>query len=274
MFPMTDKGHASAPQTPSKPRRRSRTRVGSLEQQSLLARKTMPHLNPPGACVAVLASSDADWQQVSAWVTDELTSVVRLRSPDDLGTLDQRPDVVIADRAMLGGDSGVTLRRIRQRRLTATVVVTGARDLADVVHLLDCGADDAIPADWPVLRARLGAAVRRARAHNASLRVAVGDIVYDRERRLVVCAGTIVRLTKTEESLLDCLFNYMPRPVSVADLSAFVWGGEMTPARRNLVHVYVGYLRRKLSGSRQMEIRTVRGVGYELAAKLDDPARP
>jgi DNA-binding response OmpR family regulator len=270
---MTDKGHAPTSQAATRSRRRTRERVGSLDQQSSLARKTMPHLNPPGACVAVLTSSDGGWQQVSAWVSDELTSVIRLRSPDDLGALDRRPDLVIIERAMLG-DCGVTLRRIRQRRLTATVVVTGARDLADVVHLLDCGADDAIPADWPVLRARLGAAVRRARAFNASLRVAVGDIVYDRERRLVVCAGSIVRLTKTEESLLDCLFNYMPRPVSVAELSAFVWGGEMTSARRNLVHVYVGYLRRKLRGSRQMEIRTVRGVGYELAARPDVPPRP
>ena len=270
---MTNKGLASAPQAHPKPRRRSRARVGSLEQQSLLARKTMPHLNPPGACVAVLASRDALWQQVSAWVADELTSVIRLRSPDDLGALDDRPDVVIIDRAMLA-DCGVALRRIRQRRLTATVIVTEARSFADVEHLLDCGADDAIPADSPLLRARLGAAVRRARALNASLRVAVGDIVYDRERRLVVCAGAIVRLTRTEESLLDCLFNYMPRPVTVADLSAFVWGGEMTPARRNLVHVYVGYLRRKLRGSRQMEIRTVRGVGYELVSRQDGPARP
>lgn len=272
MFPMTDKGHTSTSPAHPNPRRRSHTRVGQVEQQSQLARKTMPHLNPPGACVAVLASSDADWQQVSAWVTDELTSIIRLRSPDDLAALDQRPDVVIVERALLG-DCGVTLRRIRQRRLTATVVVTGARDLADVVHLLDCGADDAIPADWPVLRARVSAAVRRARAHNASLRIAVGDIVYDRERRLVVCAGSIVRLTRTEESLLDCLFNYMPRPVTVADLAAFVWGGEMTSARRNLVHVYVGYLRRKLRGSRQMEIRTVRGVGYELVPRQDGPAR-
>ena len=163
MFPMTDKGHAFTSPAHPKPRRRSRVRVGALEQQSLLARKTMPHLNPPGACVAVLASSDAGWQQVSAWVTDELTSVIRLRSPDDLGALGQRPDVVIVERAMLT-DGGVTLRRIRQRRLTTTVIITGARDLADVEHLLDCGADDAIPADWPVLRARLGAAVRRARA--------------------------------------------------------------------------------------------------------------
>ena len=270
---MAKHGPDSSSQVLSKPRKRSRTRVGASEQQSLLARKTMPHLNPPGACVAVLASRDALWQQASAWVTDELTSVIRLRSPEDLGELDHRPDVVIVDRAMLG-DCGVALRRIRQRRLTATVIVTEARNFADVEHLLDCGADDAIPADSPLLRARLGAAVRRARALNASLRVAVGDIVYDREHRIVVCAGSIVRLTRTEESLLDCLFNYMPRPVSVAELSAFVWGGEMTPARRNLVHVYVGYLRRKLHGSRQMEIRTVRGVGYELAARQDDPARP
>jgi DNA-binding response OmpR family regulator len=272
MFPMTDKGHTSMTPARPKPRKRTRARVGSLEQKSLLARKTMPHLNPPGACVAVLVSSDVDWQQVSAWVTDELTSVIRLRSPDDLGALNDRPDVVIVERALLS-DSGVTLRRIRQRRLTATVVVTGARDLAEVEHLLDSGADDAIPAHSPVFRARLGAAVRRARALNASMRVAVGDIVYDREHRIVVCAGSIVRLTRTEEALLDCLFNYMPRPVSIEELSAFVWGGEMTPERRNLVHVYIGYLRRKLRGSRQMEIRTLRGVGYELAAKQDGPVR-
>jgi DNA-binding response OmpR family regulator len=270
---MVNQRTASTSQNRPKAPRRSRARVGSLDQRSSLARKTMPHLNPPGACVAVLAAGDADWQRVSAWMLDELTSVIRLRSPDDVGALDDRPDVVIVERALLG-DCGVALRRIRQRRLTATVVVTGARDLADVEHLLDCGADDAIPDGSPVLRARLGAAVRRARALNASLRVAVGDIVYDRERRLVVCAGSIVRLTRTEEALLDCLFNYMPRPVTVADLSAFVWGGEMTPARRNLVHVYVGYLRRKLGGSRQMEIRTVRGMGYELTAKQDGPARP
>jgi DNA-binding response OmpR family regulator len=263
---MVTQGPAFSSQTQPKPRRRSRARVGSLDQQSSIARKTMPHLNPPGACVAVLSPGDAAWQQVSAWMTHELTSVIRLRSPDDLGALDHRPDVVIVDRTMLA-DCGVTLRRIRQRRLTATVVVTGARDLADVERLLDCGADDAIPADSPLLRARLGASMRRARALNASLRVAVGDIVYDREHRIVVCAGSIVRLTRTEESLLDCLFNYMPRPVTVAELSAFVWGGGMTRARRNLVHVYVGYLRRKLGGSAQMEIRTVRGVGYELASR-------
>jgi DNA-binding response OmpR family regulator len=74
-------------------------------------------------------------------------------------------------------------------------------------------------------------------------------------------------LTRTEESLFDCLFWYAPHPMTVADLTAFVWGGEVTVERRNLVHVYVGYLRRKLSTSKQTVIRTVRGTGYQLAAR-------
>jgi hypothetical protein len=50
-------------------------------------------------------------------------------------------------------------------------------------------------------------------------------------------------------------------PTTLAD---FVWGdaegdGE---ARRGVVEVYMGYLRRKLSASRSVMIRTVRGVGY------------
>jgi DNA-binding response OmpR family regulator len=36
----------------------------------------------------------------------------------------------------------------------------------------------------------------------------------------------------------------------------------VTPERRSLVRVYIGYLRTKLSASRQVVIRAVRGVGY------------
>jgi DNA-binding response OmpR family regulator len=249
------------------------TRVGSLEQRSSLARKLMPHIHPPGACIAVLAASDDDWHRIHASLVDELTSIIRLQSPVDLNRRIGGPDVVIIERAMLH-DGDVTLRRIRQRRLTTTLIVTGAFDLDDVEHLLDAGADDAIPDGSPILPARLRAAARRARAVNASMRVAVGDIMYDRESRRVWCAGSEVQLTRTEESLLDCLFWYMPRAVTIAELTAFVWGGEVTAERRNLLHVYVGYLRRKLGSSRQMVIRTVRGTGYELAARTEGATQP
>jgi DNA-binding response OmpR family regulator len=254
------------------PGEHSLTRIGALEQRSSLARSATLHLHPPGACIAVLAASEQAWRQMNARLTGELTSIMWLRSFGDLDQVDHDPDIVIVERAMLR-DCDVMLRRIRRRRLTATVVVTGALDLRDVAHLLDAGADDAIPDGSPVLTSRLRAAARRARTVNASMRISVGDITYDREARQVWCAGTKLQLTRTEESLFDCLFWYAPHPVAVADLTAFVWGGEVTVERRNLVHVYVGYLRRKLSMSKQTVIRTVRGTGYQLAARQDGAGR-
>ena len=264
---------SAAPHTPLTCGDDEPTRIGSLDPRSSRARKVMPHVHPPGASIAVLAASDEAWNRIRAWLDDELTSIIRLQSPADLTGRIGGPDVVIIERAMLQ-DGDVTLRRIRQRRLTATLIVTGALDLDDVEHLLDAGADDAIPEGSPVLPARLRAAARRVRAVNASMRVAVGDIIYDRESRRVWCADSEVRLTRTEESLLDCLFWYMPRAATIAELTAFVWGGEVTAERRNLLHVYIGYLRRKLGSSRQMVIRTVRGTGYELAARAEGEAQP
>lgn len=263
---------APTPQASLARGKHSPMRIGTLEQWSSLARKATLHLHPPGACIAVLAANEQAWHQMNAWLDGELTSIMWLRSLGDLDRLAHGPDVVIVERAMLQ-DCDVMLRRIRRRRLTATVVVTGALDLKDVAHLLDAGADDAIPDGSPALTSRLRAAVRRACTVNASMRISVGDITYDREARHVWCASTKVRLTRTEESLLDCLFWYAPHPVAVADLTAFVWGGEVTVERRNLVHVYVGYLRRKLSMSRQTVIRTVRGTGYQLAARQDGATR-
>ena len=47
----------------------------------------------------------------------------------------------------------------------------------------------------------------------------------------------------------------------------FLWGNEATPERRGMVRVYVAYLRTKLSSSRRVIIRTVRGGGYWFAVR-------
>lgn len=241
-------------------------RIGSLEHGSSLARKLMPRIHPPGARVAVIVSAEAARRRICAWLNDEVTAIVCLQSLSELEHLDDGLDVIIIARAMLD-NRDLTLRRVRQRRLTATLIVTDAHDVLDVGHLLDAGADDAIPSDSPILACRLHAAARRARAVNASIRIAIGDIVYDRDSHRVWCGSGEVHLTRTEESLLDCLFWYMPRPASMDDLTAFVWHGEVTAESRNLVHVYVRYLRRKLGMSKQVVIQTLRGTGYKLAAR-------
>ena len=221
-----------------------------------------------GAQVAVLTARQESWATISALVSDEATTAVRVASLAELEA-GERPDVVVLDRGALADPDGI-LRRIRRRWLTSSIVVAGVPDDADAARLLEIGADDVVRAGSSLLAARLRAAARRARTVNAGTRIAVGDIVFDRESRRVWCAGREVSLTRTEEALLDCLFWYSPRPVSLAALTSFVWGGELTPEQRNLLHVYIGYLRGKLRGSRLVVIQTVRRVGYRFAARKEE----
>ena len=99
-------------------------------------------------------------------------------------------------------------------------------------------------------------------------RIAVGDIVFDRESRRVWCAGREVSLTPHEYGVVDCLFWHAPKPVGVDTLADFVWGVDATTCpenRRTLVQVYVSYVRKKLAQSAQVAIRFARGAGYEFA---------
>jgi DNA-binding response OmpR family regulator len=217
----------------------------------------------PGARVALLTTSDATRQSITALLADELTTVGGYECIDELIKAG-RPDVVIVSRDMLCAGA-LVLRRLRQRWLTCTLIVIGAANEREAAQLLDIGADNVMVADDELLAPRLRAAARRARTINRDLRTTIGDITYDRESRRIWCAGQEIHLTRTEEALLDCLFWYAPDPASIAQLTAFAWGRSESGERRNLVHVYVGSLRKKLRESRRVVIQTHRGVGYAFA---------
>jgi DNA-binding response OmpR family regulator len=224
----------------------------------------MDFLHIPSAAVALVSDDLQLADAITRILAGEQTQVSHYSpaAADTERTFDSRPDVMVIDREIAAAVES-RIRRMRRRWPTIEIVVVNARDDTEVEALLDAGADDAIEASSPVLAARLHARARRARTVNAGARIAVGDVVFDRESRRVWCAGHEVEMTPKEHALLDCLFWYAPEPVGVSTISDFVWGDGLLARRRGLVEVYVGYLRRKLSTSRAVEIRTVRGVGYQ-----------
>jgi two-component system response regulator MprA len=73
-----------------------------------------------------------------------------------------------------------------------------------------------------------------------------------------------VRLTRTEFSLLEVFLRHPRQVLTRAVLFDHVWGFDFGETS-NSIHVYLGYLRRKLEadgGSRLLH--TVRGVGFVL----------
>ena len=169
-----------------------------------------------------------------------------------------------------GPDAAASVRRLRSRGFAAPVVVIGDSTVgAHVAAVLDAGADEYVrtPCDPVEVVARLRALVRRA-CGLISLGPARDGPVLDRWRHVVADGDAEVALTPREAELLECLAQRAGRPVAREELATCVWGTEsFGRSPTNVVDVYVAYLRRKLGTlGRASLIRSVRGIGYELAS--------
>jgi DNA-binding response OmpR family regulator len=226
----------------------------------------MQRIRAATATIAMVSEDSSTIDLVVSTLSDETTVVdVYASFAELLASFSSiAPDVVLLDDCG-EHDAPQEIRQLRRRQPSLHIVYVRVSDEKRSITLLHCGADDAIITSSPTLIARLQAATRRARTVNAGSRIAVGDIVFDREARRVWCAGKEVLLTPHEYGIVDCLFWHTPKPVGVDTLADFVWGDQESTNKRTLVQVYVSYVRKKLSRSAQVVIRFARGAGYEFA---------
>jgi len=235
----------------------------------------MQRIRAATATVALVSDTKSVIELVDSLIVDETTSVDVHASFEVLleSLVEIAPDIVIVDDSS-ERDASHQIRMLRRRQPSVHIVYLGVRDEARSISLLHWGADDAITSSSPTLVARLQAATRRARTVNAGTRIAVGDIVFDREARRVWCAGREVAFTPHEYGVMDCLFWHAPKPVGVETLADFVWGDQKLSDRRTLVQVYVSYVRKKLAASAQVAIRFSRGSGYEFSPRSEHAELP
>ncbi len=165
---------------------------------------------------------------------------------------------------MLPGRNGYEVcRDLRTEGLTTPILMLTAKDGEyDEAEGLDMGADDYLrkPFSFVVLVARLRALVRRG-AGSVDNSIAVGELTLDPGRLCAHTPNETVELTPREFSVAEFLARRSPAVVTKSALLDGVWGLDFD-GDPNIVEVYVGYLRKKLG---KEAIRTVRGVGYQLA---------
>lgn len=163
--------------------------------------------------------------------------------------------------------SGIEIiRRIRARGDTIPVLILTARGkTSERVEGLDAGADDYLvkPFDMEELVARLRALSRR-RPQVAPIRETVGDLVYDREQRVVLLNGQNLELPRRELALFELLLEHRGRLIE-KDRIADALYGTGAPVETNAVELLISRLRRKIDAS-GVSIRTARGLGYMLDA--------
>ena len=180
--------------------------------------------------------------------------------------LADRVDLVVLD-LMLPGRSGMdVLRDLAAERPELPVIILTARgELEDRVGGLNAGAADYLvkPFALAELEARIRAQLRAARQAPATV-IRSGELEIDLLGREVRMSGQPVRLTNTEFDLLAYFMNHPGQVLGRQQILRAVWGYGHDPAT-NIVDVYIGYLRRKLSlGGQPVPIVTVRSRGYRL----------
>lgn len=177
-------------------------------------------------------------------------------------------DVVVLDLMLPGRTGEEVLADLRRAKPMLPVIVLTARgEIEDRVAGLDAGAVDYLTKPFAVkeLAARVRAQLRVA-SQTATTKLHAGDIEIDLLSRDVRRAGRPVRLSATEFDLLAHLVQNRGRTLSREQILRGVWGYDHDPGT-NVVDVYIGYLRRKLSNGSGAPIVTVRSVGYRFEAQ-------
>ncbi|MBB2908851.1 two-component system response regulator MprA [Streptosporangium becharense] len=191
----------------------------------------------------------------------------------------REPDAMILDVSMPRLDGLQTCRQLRADGVFVPVLMLTARDsVGDRVAGLDAGADDYLvkPFALQELLARLRALLRRsllaplpgsapvAEPATGEKLLAFADLRLDTRTREVWRGDRPLRLTRTEFAILEVFLRHPRQVLTRAVLFEQVWGYDFGETS-NSVHVYLGYLRRKLEAEGEPRLlHTVRGVGFAL----------
>ncbi|MEU3818652.1 response regulator transcription factor [Streptomyces sp. NPDC030392] len=180
-----------------------------------------------------------------------------------------RFDVVILDLGLPDLDGAEALKMLRGVTDVPVIIATARDDEAEIVRLLNDGADDYLTKPFSVehLSARIAAVLRRARGTGdapAGAVLRVGGLTVDPLRRRAELDGHRLDLTRREFDLLAFLAArpgvVVPRRELLAEVWRQAYGDDQT------IDVHLSWLRRKLgeTAARPRYLHTLRGVGVKL----------
>jgi two-component system, OmpR family, KDP operon response regulator KdpE len=185
------------------------------------------------------------------------------------------PDLVILDLGLPDFEGIEVCRRVRAFSDVPIVVLSAYGDERRKVEALDSGADDFVtkPFGMAELEARLRVALRHAATRGdgteQSSTVEVGDLSIDLVYHMATLSGSALQLTAKEFELLAYLARHAGKVCTHHMILKDVWGPGYG-AESNYVRVYTHRLRKKMGDEEGRLIKTVPGVGYQLAAGTDE----
>jgi len=190
-----------------------------------------------------------------------------------------RPDLIVLDLMLPGADGLELCRDLRSRSNVPVIMLTARGEETDRIVGLEMGADDylAKPFNPRELLARIKSVLRRSRSLPGNLEPEIvrsfrfaGWTLDAATRNLTAPDGVVVPLSGTEFKLLRIFLAHPDRVLTRDQLIDLMISREAGPFDR-AIDVQVSRLRQRLrEDAREPQIiKTVRGEGYVLAAKVE-----
>ena len=172
-------------------------------------------------------------------------------------------DIMIVDVMMPKMDGYELIKTLRENKnVIPAIMVTARSSIEDKSKGFTLGADDYMikPIDFYELSLRIKAVLRRAKIVHDK-KIIIGDTVLDYDLLTVSNGENKIQLTKKEFSILYKLLSYPEKSFSKSMLFNEFWDYDSN-TEEDVVKVFISKIRNKIAIFTNIDIETVRGVGY------------
>ena len=179
------------------------------------------------------------------------------------------PDLIIADIMMPQMDGLTMVETIRKMNSRVEVLFLSARSgVEDVVEGFRRGGNDYLrkPFSLDELLARVAALLARHPQGDGGTILNIGSYRLDSKQWTLTLNGATRRITARESAIITMLARRNGDIVEFRELLTEIWGDDSYYNLRSL-NVFVSHLRNYLSSDPNIEIQSIRGIGYRLTVK-------
>ncbi len=179
-------------------------------------------------------------------------------------------DIALVDVMMPVMDGYEFVKAVREAgNLVPLIMITSRGTITDKERGFLAGVDDYMvkPIDFQEMSLRIKAVLRRAKIVSER-KISIGSTVLDYETLTVSNAEESVTLTKKEFGILYKLLSYPERSFSKSVLFEEFWSWD-SQTEEDIVKVYVNRIRNKIAPFNNIDVETVRGIGYR-GIKIED----
>lgn len=172
-------------------------------------------------------------------------------------------DIMLIDAMMPVMNGYEMLKTLRESGINIpAIMVTARSSLSDKEEGFLAGVDDYMvkPIEFSELSLRMKAVMRRAKIVSER-KITVGNTVLDYDTLTVSSEGKTVCLTKKEFGILYKLLSYPEHSFSKRTLFEEFWDLS-SDTEEDAVKVYINKIRNKITDFEEIDVETVRGIGY------------